>query len=142
MMMNTVLVTAHLLLIAMGIGLSLSNFINTRLALKNGAEFAKGLGLQRRTIARMADGVIVLIWLSGLVLLAQRGSMAGLGGAFHLKLLAVVALTVFHGLARYLGGQMQRAANFNLLPRQSQMILGVFLSAILALICAELAFRG
>ena len=139
--MTTALLTLHLIVIAMGIGLSLSNFINTKLALGNGIEYAKGLGLQRKTIARMADGVIALIWVTGIVLLLMRG-MAGLGGAFHLKLAFVVALTVSHALARRYGARMQKATSLNLLPRQSNMILGVFVSAIAALICAEIAFRA
>lgn len=139
--MTTALITLHFIVIAMGIGLSLSNYINTRLALSNGMEYAKGLGLQRRTIARMADGVIALIWVTGIALLLMRG-MAGLGGVFHVKLLFVVALTVFHALARRAGVRMQKVTSLNLLPRMSQMILGVFLSAIAALICAEIAFRG
>jgi hypothetical protein len=139
--MTTVLITLHLIVIAIGIGLSLSNYINTRLALSNGMEYAKGLGLQRRTIARMGDGVIALIWATGIVLILMRG-MDGLGGAFHLKLLFVVALTIFHALARRAGGRMQKVTSLNLLPRMSQMILGGFVSAIAALICAEIAFRS
>jgi hypothetical protein len=135
------LVTLHLLVIALGIGLTASNFINTRLALGNGAEFAKGLGLQRHTISRFGDGVIALIWITGLLLLWMRGT-DGLTTAFHIKMLFVVLLTLLHGLARATGGKMRRSGNLDKLPLLSNVVLGGWLSAVAALICAVLAFKS
>lgn len=135
------LVTLHLLVIALGVGLTASNFINTRLALGNGAEFAKGLGLQRHTISRFGDGVIALIWITGLLLLWMRGT-DGLTTAFHIKMLFVVLLTLLHGLARATGGKMRRSGNLDKLPLLSNVVLGGWLSAVAALICAVLAFKS
>jgi uncharacterized membrane protein len=141
MTLQMALVILHLLMIAMGIGLSLSNFINTKLALKNGGEFSKGLALQRRTIGRMGDGVIALIWVTGIILLTQRAGQ-GLPPAFHVKLLFVIGLTLFHALARRDGETMRKNQNAGLLPRQSNFILAVWLCAVAALICAVIAFGG
>jgi uncharacterized membrane protein len=102
---------------------------------------AKGLGLHRRTIARFGDGVIALIWISGLALLWQRGT-DGLLPAFHVKMLFVVLLTLFHGLGRATGEKMRRDGNMALLPRLSLFIGGGALSAMLALGAAVLAFGG
>lgn len=135
------LVTLHLLVIALGVGLTASNFINTRLALGNGAEFAKGLGLQRHTISRFGDGVIALIWITGLLLLWMRGT-DGLTTAFHIKMLFVVLLTLLHGLARATGGKMRRSGNLDKLPLLSNVIIGGWLSAVAALVCAVLAFKA
>lgn len=135
------LLSAHLLVIALGIGFSASNFINTRLALAQPGAAATGLGLQRRTIARLGDGVITLIWLTGLALLRQRG-MADLPPAFHLKMAFVVALTLFHGLGRWTGGRMARQGGAELLPRLSVVIGLGFASAVAALVCAVAAFAA
>jgi uncharacterized membrane protein len=138
---NSALVTLHLLVIALGIGFSTSNFINTRLALVQGPEFAKGLALQRRAIARFGDGAIALIWITGVALWWMRG-FGGTGAVFHVKLLFVVLLTVLHGFGRGLGERMRREGNMSALPKLSVMIGGVALSAMAALVCAVAAFRG
>jgi hypothetical protein len=138
---HKLLLILHLLVIALGLGFSASNFINTRLSLGQGGELAKGLGLHRRTIARFGDGVIALIWISGLALLWQRGT-DGLLPAFHVKMLFVVLLTLFHGLGRATGEKMRRDGNMALLPRLSLFIGGGALSAMLALGTAVLAFDG
>jgi uncharacterized membrane protein len=135
------LVTLHLIVIALGIGLTASNFINTKLALGNGPEFAKGLGLQRHTISRFGDGVIALIWVTGLLLLWMGGA-EGLTAAFHAKMLFVVLLTLLHGMARATGGKMRRSGNLDKLPLLSNVVLGGWLSAVAALICAVLAFQA
>ena len=131
----------HLLVIALGIGFSTSNFINTRLAIGNEGHVQKGLALQRMTISRWGDGIIALIWLSGGLLLWQRG-MEGLPGVFHAKMLFVVLLTLCHGMTRATGGRMQREKNLALLPRLSLFVGGVVISAVVALVCAVLAFEA
>ena len=52
MNMNALLLTLHLIVIAMGIGMTFSNLVNASLSLGNPVEFQKGLGLQRRMIGR------------------------------------------------------------------------------------------
>ena len=136
-----IVVILHVFVIALGVGLSFSNFINTRLALTQGADVAKGLALQRRTIARIADGVIALIWVTGLLLLWMRG-MQGLPGSFHAKLLFVVLLTLFHGLTRALGEKMRRENNTTMMPRLSLLIGCGFASAVVALVLAVITFGG
>jgi uncharacterized membrane protein len=136
------LLALHLLVIALGIGFTASNFINARLALGQTGDMAKGLGLHRATIARFGDVVIALIWITGGLLIWQRGGMAGLPPAFHVKLLFVILLTVFHGLGRMTAGKMRREGNMAALPRLGWFILGGWVSAVVALVCAVLAFAA
>ena len=142
---HQMLLAFHFLCVAMGIGFSASNFVNVRLALAQAGDAAKafgsGLGLQRRTIARFGDGVITLIWISGGLLLWNRG-MEGLSSAFHVKIMFVVLLTVFHGLGRATGERMRRSGNAVYLPRLGWFIFASWASAVFALICAVLTFAA
>jgi hypothetical protein len=72
-MLLTFMLIMHLAFMGLGIGLSCSNFVNTRLAADKRGDIVRGLGLQRRTIASIGDTVITLIWLSGFLLLQLRG---------------------------------------------------------------------
>ncbi len=141
MSLHQILLALHLLFMATGLGLSFSNLINTRLSLGKSGDMAKGLGLQRRMVARFGDGVIALIWVSGLALLWQHG-MAGLNGWFHAKMAFVILLTISHAMARLTAGQMMRSGNMALLPRLSFYIAGVWVSAVAAVILAVMAFAA
>ena len=72
--MLQILLIAHLILIAMGTGMAFSNFVNLRLADGATGEAAKAFARQRMTIARFADMVIGLIWITGLALLWTRAA--------------------------------------------------------------------
>jgi uncharacterized membrane protein len=129
----------HLCVIAVGVGLTLSNFWNTHLSTSHGEEFQKGLALQRRSIGRIGDGVISLIWITGGLALWLRG-LEGLGEAFWVKIGFVLVLTLVHIKARKLGEQMRREGHRNFVQLQGQFMLGGFLSALIAIVCAVLAF--
>jgi uncharacterized membrane protein len=135
------LLALHLIFIATGLGMSFSNFINTRLSLGKTGDMAKGLGLQRRAVAQIGDGVIAGIWITGLALWSMLG-MASPNGWFHTKLAFVVLLTVSHILARRTGGVMLREGKAELMPRLSLFIGGVWISAIIAVVLAVLAFEA
>lgn len=139
---HQLLLFLHLLVIATGIGFSLSNFINVLLALKGQPETGKGLALHRMTIARLGDVVIALIWVTGLAALWMRGGMEGLGASFHAKLGFVVLLTLAHGFGRYTAGQIRRTGNMGLLPRLGTAGFAVWASAVAALALAIVTFSG
>ena len=138
--MLTFMLIMHLAFMGLGIGLSCSNFVNTRLATGKTGDIAKGLGLQRRTIASIGDTVITLIWLSGFLLLQLRG-WEGLNAWFHAKIVFVVLLPLSHIMARRTGAEMMRSGNGALLPRLSLYIAGVWISALTALALAVLPFN-
>jgi uncharacterized membrane protein len=137
--MQTFMLIMHLAFMGLGIGMSCSNFVNTRLAAGKTGDIAIGLGLQRRTIASIGDSVITVIWLSGFLLLQMR-DWEGLNGWFYAKMVFVVALTLSHIMARRAGAEMMRTGNGALLSQVSIYIAGVWVSALMALALAVLAF--
>src|SRR4051812_22973641 len=104
--MEQAVLSLHLMLIAIGTGASFSNLVNVRLARSQGQEAARGLAIQRRTISQIGDGVITLIWLTGLVLLWMRP--ATWSPWLWAKIAVVVVLTLCHALVRRTGGEVAR----------------------------------
>lgn len=137
--MQTFMLIMHSGFMALGIGMSCSNFVNTRLAAGQTGDIAKGLGLQRRTIASIGDSIIAGIWLSGIILLQMRGT-DGLDTLFYAKMGFVLLLTLSHIGARSTGVEMMRSGNGALLSRVSLYIGGVCIAALAALALAVLAF--
>jgi uncharacterized membrane protein len=136
--MERTVLALHLMFIAMGTGMSFSNLVNTRLAIAKGGEFAKGLALQRRTIAQIGDGVIALIWVSGLALLWLTPFTPN--AWLYAKIAFVIILTACHGLARRTAGEIMRTGDMSLLPRLRNFIAGVWLCALIAIALAVIAF--
>jgi uncharacterized membrane protein len=137
------LLMLHLVLIAMGTGMSFSNLVNVRLSRKQHGDGFKALGLQRLTIARFGDGVIALIWLSGIALfLATDTRSLAANGWFQAKLAFVILLTLNHFMARRTAGALAATGNVELLARLHMFIGGVWLSAMIAICLAVMAFPG
>jgi uncharacterized membrane protein len=137
--MEKLLLIAHLIFIAMGTGMSFSNFVNVRLAEGQTGDIAKGLALQRRTIAKIGDAVIALIWVSGLALLWTVAPETS--SWFHAKIAFVLLLTVSHVMARRTGIELARGGNTALLARLELYAAGVWLSALAAILLAVVAFE-
>lgn len=142
--MAKLLLILHIMAFAMGTGVSFSNLMNARLAAGLEGEGWKSLGRLRMLLARVGDGLIAAIWITGFLLLWQRGGalIAGQETWFYLKLGAALLLTACHVVARSTAGEMIRTANRALLPRLTQAITGVWLSALAAILLAVLAFGG
>jgi hypothetical protein len=138
---ESLIVALHLIAIAMGIGMTFSNLVNASLSLGNGAEFQKGLGLQRRMLGRIGDMVILAIWLTGGLALWLRGH-DGLGTAFAFKMAFVILLTLAHVRARTLGERMRREAHLNHVADQRNLMLAGWMLGLAALVCAVMTFRG
>ncbi len=141
MNMNALLLTLHLIVIAMGIGMTFSNLVNASLSLGNPAEFQKGLGLQRRMIGRIGDSVILLIWVTGGLALWLRGH-EDLGTAFAFKIAFVILLTMAHIRGRTLGERMRREGHLNQVKDQRNLMLAGWTLALAALVCAVISFAA
>ena len=138
--MKTILLIAHLIAIATGTGMSIANYINIRVAAGEKGERREALVFLRRILARIADVVILAIWITGLGLYSQLPPMDEPNVWFMVKLGFVVLLTVCHGLARMTAGRMMRTGDQSLYPRMELLVSGVWVSALAAIILAVLAF--
>lgn len=141
--MRTVLLIAHLMAIAIGTGMSFGNYVNLRHAAGEAGERAAALAGLRRTIGRIGDVVITLIWLTGLALLWAWTAADGppLGAWFYAKLGFVVLLTLCHALARRTSGRMARTREAALLGRVELLVAGLWASALASIALAVLAFN-
>src|SRR5687768_3303682 len=128
--MVRLLLMTHLVLIAMGTGMSFSNLVNVRLSFGQQGERFKALGLQRRVIAQIGDGVITLIWVTGIGLMFTADAPGALAanGWFQAKFAFVVLLTLNHFMARRTAGMLARSGDTALLSRLQTFVAGVWLS--------------
>jgi len=140
------LLAAHFIAFAMGVGMSFSNLVNIRLAMRHGGERAAGLALLRGALGRIGDWVIAAIWITGigvlLPLLGDHGlaAMGSLPVSFHIKLFFAATLTISHAGARITASRIARTGNTGLIRVVQTFTLGVFLSALLAIVLAVAAF--
>ncbi|MGE0213052.1 MAG: hypothetical protein AB7S41_15275 [Parvibaculaceae bacterium] len=140
--MRNVILACHLILIAMGTGMSLANLLNLLQARAEAGERFAALAALRKTLARLADIVIALIWVTGAILawrLAAEGADIW-SGWFLAKLAFVVLLTLAHGLVRATAGRMARTGDRSLLPRLTGAVATVFGSALASIVLAVAAF--
>ena len=140
--MKTILLIAHLIAIATGTGMSIANYLNIRIAAGEKGERREALAFLRRTIARIADVVILAIWITGIGLWLNLPPTDELNSWFVVKIAFVVLLTLCHGLARMTAGRMMRSGDQSLYPRLELLVSGVWMSALFAIILAVLAFEN
>ncbi len=134
----------HLVVLAMGTGMSFSNLVNFALAARLPAEQARVLAELRSMMGRIGDGVIALIWLSGVALAARMTGGEGMNAfpvSFHVKMLFVLLLTLSHVAARYSASRAAKGEGKQWLMRARLFTAGVFLSAVASILLAVAAFR-
>ncbi len=139
--MKTILLIAHLIAIATGTGMSIANYINIRITAGEKGERREALAFLRRVLARIADVVILAIWITGIGLYFSLPPADEPNSWFIVKMGFVVLLTLCHGLARMTGGRMFRTDDQSLYPRMELFVSGVWMSALAAIIFAVLAFE-
>ncbi|MCA3556440.1 hypothetical protein [Aestuariivirga sp.] len=140
--MKTILLIAHLIAIATGTGMSIANYINIRIASGETGDRRAALAFLRRILARIADIVILAIWITGLGLFFSLPPQDGPNSWFIVKMGFVVLLTLCHGLARMTAGRMMRTGDQSLYPRMELLVSGVWMSALAAITLAVLAFNA
>ena len=139
--MKIILLIAHLIAIATGTGMSIANYINIRVAAGETGDRRAALAFLRRILARIADIVILAIWITGLGLFYSLPPQDEPNSWFMVKIGFVVLLTLCHGLARMTAGKMMRSGDQSLYPRLELFVSGVWMSALAAIIFAVLAFE-
>jgi hypothetical protein len=135
----------HYAAFAMGTGMSLANLVNFRLARHLPPEQTAALAALRRMMGRLGDGVIALIWLSGIVVLRNftgGESATALPLTFHVKMVFVTVLTLCHIGARLSALRAARSPS----PRWTRIAeactAGVFTSALASIILAVATFSS
>ena len=96
--MKTILLIAHLIAIATGTGMSIANYINIRVAAGETGDRRAALAFLRRVLARIADIVILAIWITGIGLFFNLPPADEPNSWFIVKLGFVVLLTCATGL--------------------------------------------
>ena len=139
------LLALHLYALALGTGFSFANLVNLRLARAEADAGRAALARLRLTLGRIGDGVVTLIWLTGLGLAARYVGADGAGAAalpaaFHAKMLFVLTLTLCHAGSRWAAGQVMRKGRKQLLPWVFRCTLGTHASAVAAIVLAVAAF--
>ncbi len=140
------LMALHLIVLAMGTGMSFSNYMNYRLAAAADEAGQAALAKLRLALGRAGDVVIALIWASGLGLAwRMTGGEAGLAGglppSFHAKMLLVLILTISHAASRWAGLRAMRQGRTELIPVARAATLAAFASAVGSIILAVASFR-
>jgi uncharacterized membrane protein len=139
--MKIILLIAHLIAIATGTGMSIANYINIRIAAGEKGDRREALAFLRRILGRIADVVILAIWITGIGLFYSLPPDGEPNSWFMVKIAFVVLLTLCHGLARMTAGKMMRTGDQSLYPRMELLVSGVWMSALAAIIFAVLAFE-
>ena len=139
--MKIILLIAHLIAIAAGTGMSISNYINIRIAAGEKGDRRASLVYLRRTLARIADVVLLAVWITGLGLWAILPPSEEPNSWMHLLLAVAVFMTFCHIMARITAGRMAVTGNDLLYPRMELFVSGVWMSQLAAIILAVLAFE-
>lgn len=140
--MNQALLIGHLLGLVLGFSVPFANIVfGGLLAQGNAEDRATFLRFMPR-MARMGDIGLVLMWITGPILVfTKHGGFAGLPWFFHVKLLAVVLLTLGIG---GIHANMRKAiagdgAAMGRIEKIGRMV--TFPAAMLALVFAVLTFQ-
>ncbi len=142
MSLHQFLLIIHLLAVAYGLGIGMSNFLNARIAKSQTGDIAKGLALHRVSMLRYTDIAIATILVSGLLLVWAMGGVSSNGSWFHVKMAFVVIVVLSYGAMRMTVGQMMRTGNMALASRVAVLSPILSLAAIATVICAVLAFSA
>ena len=140
------LLALHIYALALGTGFSAANLVNLRLAPVVDDPGRAALARLRLALGRIGDGIVALIWLTGVGLAARylgtgAEGAAALPPAFHAKMLFVLALTLCHAGSRWLAGQVLRKGRRELMPWIFRCTLGTHISAVAAIALAVASFR-
>lgn len=139
--MNRVLLSLHLLGLALGLSVPFSNIVMQSLIAKAAPAEQPILGRFPPAMIRVGDIGLVLLWITGPILLfTKHNGFAGLSPAFHVKLTAVVVLTLGVG---FIHGNMKKAATGDAaaISRVQTTAKVTLLAALTALVGAVITFN-
>jgi uncharacterized membrane protein len=132
----------HLLSIAFMLGIGLSNIVGFRVAKGLGGDMAKGIASHREALIPYNDVLFVTILASGLVLLWGIGGLSGLSPWFHAKMAAVAIWVIGYLLMRLRVMTFLKSRDLRLVPRIRMFAHITITTAVVAVICAVMAFAA
>ena len=139
---HQLILALHLLAISIGIGIGFSNIVNLATAKTQTGDIVKGLAMGRLANRKYHDAAVIIILVTGGLLLANLGSMAGISKWFHIKLAFVLIFVACHFAARATVKQVIATGNMALMKRAKMLSHIAITGAVLALISAVLAFAN
>lgn len=132
----------HLLAIAMALGISFSNIVGFRVAKSLGGDKALGIAAHRESLLPYGDIFFVTIIASGLVLLWGIGGGQGLSPWFHAKMGAVAIWVIVYIAMRWRIRNYLANRDMALIARIQLFAHIAITAAIIALVCAVMAFAS
>ncbi|KQT54399.1 hypothetical protein ASG43_01995 [Aureimonas sp. Leaf454] len=139
--MRELLKIAHLIMIAMASGLTLSQYIALRASV--GRETEAGLDLLRRTLCDIATFTVVFVWITGAMLFWSRLGTNGPGvnAWFHAKIAFVLLFTLAHVVLRSKSRLRRDEGDGKAVRRQSERWASIaWLMSLLAICFAVVSF--
>lgn len=137
--MHDILKIAHLIVMAMVAGISVSHYALLRVAGGGTEEARRAVETVGRAFGNMTSVAIILVWATGLPLLwsGEDGRAYDVGGWFYAKIGFVLLLTAGHIYLRV--GPMRRAGDMSSADAERALSV-VWLSALLAISLAVVSF--
>ena len=138
--MNRVLLSLHLLGLALGLSVPFANIVLQSLIAQATPAERPILARFPPAMIRVGDIGLVLLWITGPILLfTKHNGFAGLSPAFHVKLAAVVVLTLGVG---FIHANMKKAASGDAAAKARVQTAAkvTLLAALTALVCAVITF--
>ena len=136
------LLALHLFFIALGIGGGFANFVGLYAGRDQAPEIIKGITFQRGKLVRFLDVSLLMILITGGLLLSNLGGPSALNGWFSIKMIAVVIWVAGYVILRFTVSQMMKTGNMGLMPRANVAAHVAWIAAVVALVCAVLAFAS
>ncbi|MGE0847682.1 MAG: hypothetical protein AB7L41_15555 [Flavobacteriaceae bacterium] len=132
----------HILALGLGLGLAaVKGIVGARVRAATPEIAAEHRTLQG-TLGRVGAWALVAIWVTGLAMFFLRygGDMAGLGGAFHVKMLFVVIFTGLTGYAMMTTARARREGKPADPARMRKAGMAGGIALVLAVVFAVIAF--
>jgi uncharacterized membrane protein len=139
-----ILLMAHFIGLALGVGASFASFSLRKAAAELPPEEQAKFLLRSLRVSKNGSRGLGLLLVSGLGMFFMRGpgaTLAAGGGAFHAKLTLVVILAGLVGYSQVLGKRVREANGGPALAKLAAVSNAVLLIGLAIVVCAVLAFQ-
>lgn len=139
--MLELLIFVHFFGLIIGIGGGVANAMAAKRLATVPPEARPMVGMYRESLGKLSTGGLILLWLSGIVMVAiYRGSGIFSDPMFAFKMIAVVVLTGFSVAANMTVAQAKKAGGPPDAQRMKMISMGALTFGLLALLLAVMTF--